>query len=220
MTAERTTYHLVPPASPPRRPVDLDADQQRVVDHEGGPLLVLAGPGTGKTTTLVEAIAERIERRGVDPDAVLGPDLLPQGRRAAPRPGGRAGRPHHVGHHLLDVPLLRLRPDPAVHARAELYDEPLRLLSAPEQDVVLQQILTRAAESVVWPEAIAGRVGTRGFAAEVAQVLARAQEKGLGWESLRELGLRERLPEYVAAAAFMEQYDWSPAARTSSTTPA
>ena len=89
----------------------------------------------------------------------------------------------------------------------ELYDEPAAAALAPEQDVVLQQILTREAESVVWPEAIAGAVGTRGFAGEVAQVLSRAQEKGLGWDSLRELGLREGLPEYVAAAAFMEQYD-------------
>ena len=36
--------------------VVLDDEQRRVVDHAGGPLLVLAGPGTGKTTTLVEAI--------------------------------------------------------------------------------------------------------------------------------------------------------------------
>ena len=38
----------------------LDADQQAVVDHPGGPLLVLAGPGTGKTTTLVEAVVDRV----------------------------------------------------------------------------------------------------------------------------------------------------------------
>ncbi len=43
---------------------ELDEHQQRVVDHEGGPLLVLAGPGTGKTTTLVEAIVDRVEQRG------------------------------------------------------------------------------------------------------------------------------------------------------------
>ena len=49
----------------------LDEHQQRVVDHEGGPLLVLAGPGTGKTTTLVEAIVDRIEQRGASPDSVL-----------------------------------------------------------------------------------------------------------------------------------------------------
>ena len=45
----------------------LDDQQQRVVDHAGGPLLVLAGPGTGKTTTLVEAIVRRIEE-GAHPD--------------------------------------------------------------------------------------------------------------------------------------------------------
>ena len=72
---EHTTYRLVPPATAAAHrigtPVDLDADQRRVVDHESGPLLVLAGPGTGKTTTLVEAIADRIERRGADPSQVL-----------------------------------------------------------------------------------------------------------------------------------------------------
>ena len=42
---------------------DLDASQRSVVEHAGGPLLVLAGPGTGKTTTLVEAVVDRVERR-------------------------------------------------------------------------------------------------------------------------------------------------------------
>ncbi len=46
----------------------LDADQQSVVDHPGGPLLVLAGPGTGKTTTLVEAVVDRVRNRGLSPD--------------------------------------------------------------------------------------------------------------------------------------------------------
>src|SRR3712207_3501874 len=64
-----TTYRLVPHASAAASPT-LDADQQRVVDHPGGPLLVLAGPGTGKTTTLVEAIARRVED-GARPDEVL-----------------------------------------------------------------------------------------------------------------------------------------------------
>ena len=68
---EHTTYHLVPPATLAAAPIELDADQRRVVDHEAGPLLVLAGPGTGKTTTLVEAIVDRIEHRGADPTQVL-----------------------------------------------------------------------------------------------------------------------------------------------------
>src|ERR1700753_695267 len=48
---------------PPPAPPVLDEAQQRVVDHKGGPLLVLAGPGTGKTTTIVSAVAERLARR-------------------------------------------------------------------------------------------------------------------------------------------------------------
>jgi len=58
----------------------LDAAQRRVVEHRGGPLLVLAGPGTGKTTTLVEAVVDRVERDGVDPEQIL---VLTFSRRAA-----------------------------------------------------------------------------------------------------------------------------------------
>ena len=49
----------------------LDESQQAVVDHDGGPLLVLAGPGTGKTTTMVEAVVDLVDRRGVDPESIL-----------------------------------------------------------------------------------------------------------------------------------------------------
>ncbi|HZG94009.1 MAG TPA: UvrD-helicase domain-containing protein, partial [Mycobacteriales bacterium] len=58
----------------------LDASQQLVVDHPAGPLLVLAGPGTGKTTTLVEAVVDRVERRGLSPEQVL---VLTFSRKAA-----------------------------------------------------------------------------------------------------------------------------------------
>ena len=58
----------------------LDDSQRRVVEHPGGPLLVLAGPGTGKTTTLVEAVVDRIERRGLSPEQVL---VLTFSRKAA-----------------------------------------------------------------------------------------------------------------------------------------
>src|SRR3954469_16423647 len=63
-------YRLVRSAAPAGAP-DLDDRQQAVVDHPGGPLLVLAGPGTGKTTTLVEAVVDRVERRGASPEEVL-----------------------------------------------------------------------------------------------------------------------------------------------------
>lgn len=202
-TAE-TTYHLVRPDRAVAVPT-LDEHQQRVVDHPGGPLLVLAGPGTGKTTTLVEAIVDRIERGGARPDQVL---ALTFSRKAAEqlrdRVTARLGRTTSTTlsstFHSFAYGLIRR------YAPAELYEAPLRLLSAPEQDVVLRELLTDHPESVVWPESLSRALGTRGFAREVHAVLSRAREKGLDGEGLRLLGEAEGLPEYVAAGLFLDQY--------------
>jgi superfamily I DNA/RNA helicase/RecB family exonuclease len=199
-----TTYRLEPPAAPAAVP-PLDEHQRRVVEHAGGPLLVLAGPGTGKTTTLVEAIVDRIERRGARPDQVL---ALTFSRKAAEqlrdrvtaRLGRTTGAALSSTFHSFAYGLIReLSP-------VELYEQPLRLLSAPEQDVVLRELLADHPESVRWPDALRRAVGTRGFAREVEAVLSRAREKGLDGSQLLELGRLEGLPEFVAAGLFLEQY--------------
>ncbi|GAA4735663.1 ATP-dependent DNA helicase [Nocardioides endophyticus] len=183
----------------------LDEHQQRVVDHAGGPLLVLAGPGTGKTTTLVEAIVDRIEHRGARPDEIL---ALTFSRKASEqlrdRVTARLGRTMSTTlsstFHSFAYALIRR------YAPAELYEAPLRLLSAPEQDVVLRELLTDHPESVAWPDSLARALGTRGFAREVHTVLSRAREKGLDGGDLRQLGEAEGLPEFVAAGLFLDQY--------------
>ncbi len=198
------TYRLVRPHLPAAAPI-LDEQQQRVVDHPGGPLLVLAGPGTGKTTTLVEAIVDRIERGGAHPDQVL---ALTFSRKAAEqlrdRVTARLGRTMTTGlastFHSFAYALVRR------YAPAELYAAPLRLLSAPEQDVVLQELLTDNPESVRWPEALRAAVGTRGFTREVQTVLSRARERGLDPEQLVALGQAEGIEEFVAAGRFLGQY--------------
>jgi superfamily I DNA/RNA helicase/RecB family exonuclease len=200
------SYRLVRPPSELLAPPALDADQRRVVDHPGGPLLVLAGPGTGKTTTLVEAIVERIEGRGADPESVL---ALTFSRKAAEqlrdRVTARLGRTTSSTlcstFHSFAYALVRR------YSPADLYADPLRLLSAPEQDVVVRGLLTREAESVTWPRSLAAALDTRGFARELAALMARTTERGLGSRRLREVGLAEGRPELVAAADFMEQYD-------------
>ena len=48
----------------------LSREQQAVVDHESGPMLVFAGPGSGKTRTITERIAALI-RRGVPAHEIL-----------------------------------------------------------------------------------------------------------------------------------------------------
>ncbi len=183
----------------------LDEHQQAVVDHGGGPLLVLAGPGTGKTTTLVEAIAELIERRGVHPDRIL---ALTFSRKAAQqlrdRVTARVGRTTSAAtcstFHSFAYSLIR------AHSPLDLYDAPLRLLSAPEADVVLRELLIDNPEAVAWPETLKRALGTRGFTREVHAVLSRAREKGLDPGGLEALGRTNGLPEFVAAGLFLEQY--------------
>src|SRR5580700_9730758 len=81
MLSSAPAYRLVrrpmPPAAAPPR---LDEAQQQVVSHSAGPLLVLAGPGTGKTTAIVETVVHRIAVRGIDPERVL---VLTFSRKAA-----------------------------------------------------------------------------------------------------------------------------------------
>ncbi len=183
----------------------LDEHQRSVVEHPGGPLLVLAGPGTGKTTTLVEAVVDRIENRGVRPDQLL---ALTFSRKAAEqlrdRVTARLGRTLSGAvsstFHSFAYGLVRR------YAPAELYAAPLTLLSAPEADVVLQELLADHPESVRWPERFRMAIGTRGFAREVQTVIARARERGLDPDQLVALGREEGIEEFVAAGWFLEQY--------------
>ena len=46
-------------------------EQRQVVVAPDGPLLVLAGPGSGKTTTLAARVAYLVAARGVGPRSVL-----------------------------------------------------------------------------------------------------------------------------------------------------
>jgi len=63
---------LAEPAAP--RTVDLsglNSQQRKAVCHDRGPLLVIAGAGSGKTRVLTTRIAHLVTERGVDPASVL-----------------------------------------------------------------------------------------------------------------------------------------------------
>ncbi|MEE1784872.1 ATP-dependent DNA helicase [Streptomyces sp. SP17BM10] len=206
-----TPYRLVrSPLVQHAAPV-LDEYQRAVVDHPGGPLLVLAGPGTGKTTTLVEAVARRIER-GTDPERIL---VLTFSRKAAmelrDRMSGRlatcVAAPQATTFHSFCYALLRAHQDPAAYA------EPLRLLSGPEQDVMVRELLAGGAEDarlgssrIPWPLDLRACLTTRGFADEVRAVLARSRELGLGEAELERFARGVQRPDWAAAAHFLADY--------------
>ncbi|MBI1378918.1 MAG: AAA family ATPase [Frankiales bacterium] len=188
---------------------DLDAEQRRVVAHRGGPLLVLAGPGTGKTTTLVEAMVARLS--GPDPlhpDQVLG---LTFGRRAAQewraRVTARLGGglvPQVATFHSFAYALVREHADPVAYA------EPLRLLSGPEQELRLRELLTGSVRDgrLDWPPELAAALGTRGLAAEVRAVVAQARALGLDPTDLESLasGAGALGPAWRAVGQFLGEY--------------
>jgi DNA helicase-2/ATP-dependent DNA helicase PcrA len=51
--------------------VVLNPQQSAAVTASGGPILVLAGAGTGKTRVIVERIVWLIQERGVDPRNIM-----------------------------------------------------------------------------------------------------------------------------------------------------
>ena len=202
-------YRLVRAQRPTVEPAVLDDSQQAVVDAAArpghGPMLVLAGPGTGKTTTLVEAVAARVAA-GTDPDRVL---TLTFSRKAAAELRTRIAA-------RLDQTVMA-QSAWTFHAFAyalagetrppEDSGRPLRLLSGPEQDVVVRDLLAGdiAEGSVEWPTELAVALRTRGFADELRALLARARGLGMEPADLRRLADPVR-QDWAAAADFLAEY--------------
>jgi superfamily I DNA/RNA helicase/RecB family exonuclease len=194
-------YRLVRGARAPVQPPALDAAQRQVVDHKGGPLLVLAGPGTGKTTTLVEAAVARVEA-GVPVEHIL---MLTFSRRAAgelrDRVTARLGRtvrePIARTLHSYAFGVLRMA------NVAQGLTAP-RLLSGPEQDVTVRELLEEAAAR--WPVELRPALRTRAFASELRDLMMRAVERGLDGPALVRLGRARKRHDWVAAGEFLTEY--------------
>lgn len=165
-----------------------------VTDWEG-PLLLLGGAGTGKTTAVARAaVAElRAGRR---------PLVLAPGRAAASTLRNR------IAAEAGGVTQLTVT---TVHALARsLLDQygahsDWRLLTAPEQEFRVRELLAGETGDR-WPEVLRPALPTAGFARQVRAVLARARQLGLDPEDVAELGAQAGLPAWQAVGEFFAEY--------------
>ncbi len=131
--AERAAQGTAKP--PPLKPVfKLNAAQQAAVDHEQGPLLIVAGPGTGKTRTLTQRMARLLKERLIPASQMLAVTFT---NKAAEEMQTRVGRLvgdssplpwigtfHALGRRFLQDPDFNL--GHGAYAHWTLADEPLQ----------------------------------------------------------------------------------------------
>jgi superfamily I DNA/RNA helicase/RecB family exonuclease len=186
-----------------------DDDQARVIAHRGGALVVLGAPGTGKTGTALRVVADRVSGDELTADDVL---FLTPTRRSAARLRDELAA--NLGR-TTGQPAVRTASSAAfaiLRARAVLLGEPPpTLISGPEQDLVLAELLAGHAAGegagVQWPASVpAGAAGLRAFRDELRDLLMRAAERGLGPDGLARLGRAHDRPEWVTAAAVYAEY--------------
>lgn len=181
---------------------DLNAAQLRAVEHSGGPLLVLAGPGTGKTGVLVSRIAHLVGERGADPKRIL---ALTFSRRAADEMKER------VRQRVPETVLIDARTFHSFalyvarrHASALGLARAPEILPTAEQWALVSELL--AGEDPHEWGLSAGAFESPATVREVYDLLLRAQEHLLEPAQMQALGDKTDRQYLVRAANLLERY--------------
>jgi superfamily I DNA/RNA helicase/RecB family exonuclease len=183
-----------------------------------GVVRILGGPGTGKSSLLIDAAVTHITG-GVDPESVLlitGSGKIGMQARSLLTTALLRQRGPGAGHAAVREPLVR-----TVHSYAYAVlrraaeragDAPPRLVTSAEQDAIIRELLAGDLEdgpaaATSWPAHLRPALSTTGFATELRNLLARCAERGVDPLDLERLGNRCRRPEWTAAGQFARQYE-------------
>jgi DNA helicase II / ATP-dependent DNA helicase PcrA len=154
----RVPDHLLPLEAPLESTPSLNAAQRAAVEHPGGPLLVVAGAGSGKTRVLTARIARLLER-GTPPEGILAFTFTNRAaremRERIERTVGEVARRLWVGtFHATAVRLLR-RDGAALGLAREfvIYDRD-------DQENTLKEVLKRLhlSDTAYRPSVVLGRI--------------------------------------------------------------
>jgi superfamily I DNA/RNA helicase/RecB family exonuclease len=191
--------------------LELDATQAKAAAHRGSPLLIAGGPGTGKTSVLIEAALSRIAA-GQGPDSIL---LITYGReRASELRDAIALRTTVTMHEPLARTFHSLAYSILKMDSGDNYHEPI-LLSGPEQENFIQQLLEGDVIDGYrkWPTDLhdgedkkGNPLLTQGFIRELRDLIMRANERGITPEELAVRGEKVGEKYWAPAADFWQRY--------------
>lgn len=189
--------------------ITLDSFQNAVIDlADDASAAVLGAPGTGKTSTIVELVADRVLQRGFEPDEIIA--LTPSRASATRLRDAIALRLGIATNGPLARTVNSLAHDIVGTAARDAGAAAPRLVTGGEQDSDIAQLLEGHAEECIgpqWPELLGPDVRRlRGFRTELRELMMRATEYNVAPDRLRQLGLDQERPEWTAAADFIDEY--------------
>jgi superfamily I DNA/RNA helicase len=186
-------------------------DEQKLVIASKSPrLIVFGGPGSGKTSTLIETVVSLIKsdgvKPGIDPNSIL---VLTYGRERASelrdriviQSGANAFEPIVRTFHSLAFSI--------INTQVEADDPKYVLISGAEQDSFIRELLANPEYSpqVKWPKVLEPALSTKGFARELRDLILRANERNFTYKKLIETGRLLNEPWWEPAANFWKIYD-------------